>query len=64
MGDVEEDMKRKIEISEIERTVICAALCAYERVPLASWINSQFIDAADPANDGPEVDILRAQVQS
>jgi len=50
-------MKRKIEISDVERTTIISALMAYGLPQMASRINSLFIDA-DPANDGPEVDIL------
>ena len=50
-------MKRKIELTEPERTMIIAALIAYGQTPLASLVNSLFIDA-DPTNDGPEVAIL------
>jgi hypothetical protein len=51
-------MKRKIAITTGERTVIIAALMAYQETALAARINSLFIDA-DPTNDGPEVEILR-----
>jgi hypothetical protein len=50
-------MKRKIEITSGERTMIVAALAAYQMPLLASLINSLFNDA-DSANDGPEVRIL------
>jgi hypothetical protein len=63
-------MKRKIAVTSEEVDLICSALLYYRSTRsdlsiydrstrLASWINSQFIDASDPANDGPEVDILR-----
>lgn len=52
-------MKRKITINSIERTTIVAALMAYSCPGLASCINAQF-EKADPALDGPEVEILKA----
>lgn len=58
--------KRKIAISNHERTTIIAALMAYKGdgtesfIGLASHVNSLFIDA-DPTNNGPEVAILRAK---
>jgi hypothetical protein len=53
-------MKRKIVISSIERTGICAALLSYGMAELASSINSRYFDA-DPANDGPEVTVLSVE---
>jgi hypothetical protein len=51
-------MTRKIEITSIERAVIVAALYAYGyEGTLAKNISDRF-DHADPANDGPEVEIL------
>jgi hypothetical protein len=51
-------MKRKVEISEIERTLIVSALTAYDYGAVAKHFNQKFIDA-DPTNDGPETSILR-----
>lgn len=51
-------MNRKIVISELERTIIIAALMAYDFPITADRITKKF-DDADPANDGPEVAILR-----
>ena len=50
-------MRRKIMISQLESTTIIAALMAYECPNLASLIHARF-EAADPANDGPEVYII------
>ena len=51
-------MNRKIVISEIERTQIVSALMAYEFNALAHAINFRYV-AADPTDDGPEVEILQ-----
>ena len=51
-------MKRKIEISGIDRIVIVAALIEYGWPKMANRIHNEF-EAADPADDGPEVAILR-----
>jgi hypothetical protein len=56
-------MKRKIEISSLERTMIIAALVHDGAPGLASAIQARF-EHADSADDGPEIDILRVQVQS
>src|ERR1035437_1904875 len=50
-------MKRKIEISGIDRIVIIAALMAYGWPMMANRIHDSF-EAADPTNDGPEIDII------
>jgi hypothetical protein len=50
-------VKRKIAITNAERTMIVAALIAYHIHDLASNINVRF-DSEDPTNDGPEVSIL------
>jgi hypothetical protein len=55
-------MKRKIEISSVERTLIVSACMNIGDVAFAVAFNQRFEDA-DPASDGPEVDILRVQVQ-
>lgn len=48
----------KIEVTPSERTVIVAALMSYHFRILANKIAAQ--DATDSADDGPEVNILRA----
>jgi hypothetical protein len=50
-------MKRSIQITEVERTMIIAALMQYGARDLAFRIDREFIDA-DTANDGPEVEGL------
>lgn len=50
-------MKRKIEISNAERTVIVSALFAYGFSHVGLLIAERFEDA-DTADDGPEVAIL------
>ena len=52
-------MKRKIQLSEVEHTAIIAALMVYELYDLANDVYNRFEQAEDPANDGPEVEILR-----
>jgi hypothetical protein len=52
-------MKRKIILSQIESTTIIAAPMAYECPNPAGVIHARF-ETADPANDGPEIAILRA----
>jgi hypothetical protein len=60
MGAVERNqMKMKIAVSDTERTMIVAALVAYGADPLAIRINSIVELTRDPADDGPEVEILR-----
>lgn len=54
-------MKRKIEISGIDQIVIVAALMAYGWPKMAKRIHDEF-EAADPANDGPEVGILSGEL--
>lgn len=50
-------MKRKIAVTSVQRTIIVAALIGYGAHTLAFDFNREF-EAADPANDGPEVAIL------
>ena len=53
--------KLKLDVTSAERTVIVAALMAYGRPdanPTIALLAGCLADA-DPANDGPEVDILR-----
>lgn len=50
-------MKRKIAITAVQRTMLVSALMAYGLPQTAAWLNAEF-EAADPANDGPEIAIL------
>jgi hypothetical protein len=53
--------KRKIAITEIERTTIAAALMQYGFPSLAVAINARFDAAACAEDDGPEVGILASK---
>lgn len=57
-------MKRKIELDYTESRAIFFALSQSNmpNMPNIARVISSRWDAADPANDGPEVDILRARV--
>ena len=52
-------MKRKIGISPIELAAIIAALNDYHMVAFGAELHDRFV-AADPAEDGPEVQILNS----
>jgi hypothetical protein len=62
-------MKVRLEVTQTERIVILAALGAYKMDTTLPAIEKNFIQdlfdriadkrATDPANDGPEVDLLR-----
>lgn len=51
-------MKHKINVNPIEMAGILAALTAYNLPNLRDILAARFM-AADPANDGPEVYIIR-----
>ena len=59
-------MKRKVTISSSERTFIVSALMAYDASGIADEFNRRFeaSPSADPAEDGPEIGILRKEVRS
>jgi hypothetical protein len=48
---------RKIAVTKLELVMIVSALIAYSAPTLAERITERF-EAADSANDGPEVEIL------
>lgn len=56
-------MKRKILISDSERTTIVAALVQYELYDFAAQINERWLDA-DSTTDGPEIAILNVNRES
>jgi hypothetical protein len=53
-------MKRTIAVTEVERTMIIAALMMYGAEEFAFRLDREFLEA-DPANDGPEVAILSVE---